>query len=89
MYEKIDYTVADVESIVGAPIALSDNKVDVLMGRMRFPSLSIHGIEGAASGPEEKTVIPASVTGKFSIRCARPSFLSSPTHARAGSYRRR
>ena len=58
---------------VGAPIALSDNKVDVLMGRMRFPSLSIHGIEGAASGPEEKTVIPASVTGKFSIRCACPS----------------
>lgn len=38
------------------------------MGRMRNPSLSIHGIEGAFSAPGSKTVIPASVAGKFSIR---------------------
>ena len=38
------------------------------MGRMRHPSLSLHGIEGAFSGPGGKTVIPAKVTGKFSIR---------------------
>lgn len=38
------------------------------MGRMRYPSLSIHGIEGAFSGAGSKTVIPATVHGKFSIR---------------------
>lgn len=38
------------------------------MGKMRHPSLSLHGIEGAFSGPGAKTVIPAKVSGKFSIR---------------------
>ena len=39
-----------------------------LTGRSRFPSLSLHGIEGAFSAPGAKTVIPAKVIGKFSIR---------------------
>lgn len=39
-----------------------------LMARWRFPSLSLHGIEGAFYSPGAKTVIPAKVTGKFSIR---------------------
>ena len=34
----------------------------------RYPSLSLHGIEGAFSAPGAKTVIPAKVHGKFSIR---------------------
>lgn len=38
------------------------------MARMRNPSLSIHGIEGAFSGVGAKTVIPANVGGKFSLR---------------------
>ena len=38
------------------------------MGRMRNPSLSLHGIEGAFSGVGAKTVIPAHVMGKFSLR---------------------
>ena len=38
------------------------------MGRMRQPSLSLHGIEGAFHGVGGKTVIPAKVGGKFSIR---------------------
>ena len=38
------------------------------MSRMREPSLSLHGIEGAFYAPGAKTVIPAAVTGKFSIR---------------------
>ena len=38
------------------------------MHRWRYPSLSIHGIEGAFSEPGAKTVIPAKVIGKFSIR---------------------
>ncbi|KAJ7476722.1 hypothetical protein FB451DRAFT_1132063 [Mycena latifolia] len=72
LYEQLDYSVADVESAAGAPIALSDDKVEVLMGRMRLPALSLHGIEGAFAGPGVKTVIPAKVAGKFSIRLVPP-----------------
>ncbi len=71
-YEKLDYTVEDLDEGVGAHIGLSDNPAELLMGRMRFPSLSLHGIEGAYSGPGVKTIIPAKVTAKFSIRCAGP-----------------
>jgi Cys-Gly metallodipeptidase DUG1 len=35
---------------------------------MRYPSLSLHGIEGAFYSEGAKTVIPAKVIGKFSIR---------------------
>jgi Cys-Gly metallodipeptidase DUG1 len=38
------------------------------MGRMRNPSLSLHGIQGAFSEPGAKTVIPSKVAGKFSLR---------------------
>lgn len=38
------------------------------MSRWRFPSLSIHGIEGAFAEEGSKTVIPRKVVGKFSIR---------------------
>ncbi|KAJ7687614.1 hypothetical protein B0H17DRAFT_1160434 [Mycena rosella] len=72
IYEKLDYSIADVESAAGAAIALSDDKTQVLMGRMRLPSLSLHGIEGAFAGPGAKTVIPAKVGGKFSIRLVPP-----------------
>lgn len=34
----------------------------------RYPSLSIHGVEGAFDEPGAKTVIPGRVIGKFSIR---------------------
>lgn len=40
----------------------------LLMSNWRYPSLSIHGIEGAFSGSGFKTVIPRKVIGKFSIR---------------------
>jgi len=72
IYERLDYSIADVEQSAGAPVALSDSKVDVLMGRMRYPSLSLHGIEGAFDGVGAKTVIPAKVSGKFSIRLVPP-----------------
>jgi len=39
---------------------------------MRSPSLSLHGIEGAFYGAGGKTVIPAKVAGKFSIRLVPP-----------------
>ena len=67
-FQDIDYSVEDLEKVAGAPIAISDDKVTVLMGRTREPALSIHGIEGAYSGPGGTTVIPATVSGKFSIR---------------------
>jgi len=72
IYAGLDYSIADVEQSAGAAIALSDDKVAVLMGRMRHPSLSIHGIEGAFSAAGAKTVIPAKVSGKFSIRLVPP-----------------
>jgi Cys-Gly metallodipeptidase DUG1 len=49
-------------------VALSSDKAAVLMGRMRQPSLSLHGIQGAFSEAGGKTVIPAKIGGKFSIR---------------------
>lgn len=72
IYQKLDYSIADVEAAAGGPIALSSDKVQVLMGRMRSPSLSLHGIEGAFYGAGAKTVIPAKVSGKFSIRSVQP-----------------
>lgn len=50
------------------PALLGDNAKEVLMNRWRFPSLSIHGIEGGYSGSGFKTVIAGSASGKFSIR---------------------
>ncbi|KAF5323022.1 hypothetical protein D9611_009221 [Ephemerocybe angulata] len=72
IYEALDYSISDVESAAGGQISLTSNKVDLLMGRMRNPSLSLHGIEGAFSEPGAKTVIPAKVSGKFSIRLVPP-----------------
>ncbi len=72
IYAGLNYEISDIEEAAGASIALSDDKVAVLMGRMREPSLSIHGIEGAFSAPGAKTVIPAKVSGKFSIRLVPP-----------------
>ncbi|CDF34511.1 unnamed protein product [Chondrus crispus] len=50
------------------PALLGENEKEVLMNRWRYPSLSIHGIEGGYSGEGFKTVIPGAATGKFSIR---------------------
>jgi Cys-Gly metallodipeptidase DUG1 len=68
IYEALDYSIADLEAAAGGRIAVSDDRVTVLMARMRNPSLSIHGIEGAYSGAGAKTIIPGTVGGKFSIR---------------------
>ncbi len=68
VHERMDYDINDIETAVGAKMTLSPNKVNVLMGRMRSPVLSLHGIEGGAVA---KTVIPAKVTGSFSLRYVR------------------
>lgn len=72
IYQTLDYSVADLEAAAGGHIAISDDKATVIMARMRNPSLSIHGIEGAFSGGGAKTVIPATVGGKFSLRLVSP-----------------
>ncbi|KAL9709272.1 hypothetical protein Ac2012v2_007626 [Leucoagaricus gongylophorus] len=72
IYADLHYSIQDVQEAAGGDIALSSDKVKVLMGRMREPSLSLHGIEGAFSGVGAKTVIPAKVSGKFSIRLVPP-----------------
>nr|XP_020657468.1 cytosolic non-specific dipeptidase isoform X2 [Pogona vitticeps] len=68
LYDRIDFDVAEYAKDVGATRLLHETKKDILMHRWRYPSLSIHGVEGAFSGSGAKTVIPRKVIGKFSIR---------------------
>jgi nonspecific dipeptidase len=68
LYKKIDFDIDDYRNDLKAHKLVTDDKVKILMNRWRFPSLSIHGIEGAFAGPGAKTVIPAKVVGKFSLR---------------------
>ncbi|KAE8151818.1 hypothetical protein BDV25DRAFT_138529 [Aspergillus avenaceus] len=67
-YKGIDYTMQDLYTATGSKTAIYDDPTATLMARWRYPSLSIHGIEGAYSGPDTKTSIAPKVTGKFSIR---------------------
>ncbi|KAJ6153788.1 Cys-Gly metallodipeptidase dug1 [Penicillium chermesinum] len=68
LYGNISYTMENLHESLGSETSIHPNKERTLMARWRFPSLSIHGIEGAFSAPGAKTVIPAKVIGKFSIR---------------------
>ncbi|NXN72185.1 CNDP2 dipeptidase, partial [Himantopus himantopus] len=68
LYEKIDFDLEEYAKDVGATKLLHDTKREILMRRWRYPSLSLHGIEGAFSASGAKTVIPRKVIGKFSIR---------------------
>ncbi|XP_005990781.1 beta-Ala-His dipeptidase [Latimeria chalumnae] len=68
LYEGIEFNLEHFKNEVGTT-GLRHNSVEgTLLHRWRYPSLSIHGIEGAFSEPGTKTVIPAKVIGKFSIR---------------------
>jgi Cys-Gly metallodipeptidase DUG1 len=68
LYETLDFSMADVYASIGNRTSISTVEREALMARWRYPSLSLHGIEGAFSGPGSKTVIPARVVGKFSLR---------------------
>ncbi|CAR24646.1 metallodipeptidase [Lachancea thermotolerans CBS 6340] len=68
LYEKIDFTLDEMNAASGSQTCLYESKADILMHRWRYPSLSIHGLEGAFSAQGAKTVIPSKVVGKFSIR---------------------
>ncbi|XP_010883469.1 beta-Ala-His dipeptidase [Esox lucius] len=68
LYDNISFDLEEMKNVVGVKHFLQDTKEEVLMARWRYPSLSIHGVEGAFSDPGSKTIIPRKVTGKFSIR---------------------
>lgn len=68
LYEDIDFDVDAFKNFIGVSKLTVESKKEVLMNRWRYPSLSVHGIEGAFSGAGPKTVIPAKVIGKFSLR---------------------
>ncbi|KAJ2995038.1 hypothetical protein HDV02_001115 [Globomyces sp. JEL0801] len=68
IYDTMDFNMKDVYDAIEATVTIHDNEKDTLMARWRYPSLSLHGIEGAFYASGAKTVIPAKVIGKFSIR---------------------
>nr|XP_023490510.1 beta-Ala-His dipeptidase-like [Equus caballus]XP_023490517.1 beta-Ala-His dipeptidase-like [Equus caballus] len=68
MYEAIDLDLEEYRNSSQVKKFLFDTKEEILMHLWRYPSLSIHGIEGAFEEPGAKTVIPGRVVGKFSIR---------------------
>jgi len=68
IYKNIAFTMDNLYESLGSETSVYTEKEKTLMARWRFPSLSLHGIEGAFSAPGAKTVIPAKVIGKFSIR---------------------
>jgi Cys-Gly metallodipeptidase DUG1 len=68
LYGPIAYTMDNLYESLGSKATITETKEETLMARWRYPSLSLHGIEGAFSAPGAKTVIPAKVIGKFSIR---------------------
>ena len=68
LYGSIAFTMDNLYESLGSKTSIFPDKESTLMARWRYPSLSVHGIEGAFSAPGAKTVIPAKVIGKFSIR---------------------
>ena len=68
MYPRLDFDPKHFKNEIVATKLIHDSKELLMMNRWRFPSLSLHGIEGAFADPGSKTVIPRKVTAKFSIR---------------------
>ncbi|XP_076869326.1 cytosolic non-specific dipeptidase [Brachyhypopomus gauderio] len=67
-YQDIEFDMDSYRAKIGVDQLMYNNKTELLAHRWRYPTVSIHGIEGAFSAPGTKTVIPAKVTAKFSIR---------------------
>ncbi|KAI1729264.1 peptidase family m20/M25/M40 domain-containing protein [Ditylenchus destructor] len=79
LYKTIDFNANAYKNELGAEKLTSECPQQLLMNRWRYPALSVHGIEGAFYGPGAKTVIPAKVIGKFSIRIV-PNMEPSEVH---------
>ncbi|KAJ3415216.1 hypothetical protein HDV05_005356 [Chytridiales sp. JEL 0842] len=67
-YQNLDFSLSDIHAATESTNTIHPDERLTLMHRWRYPSLSIHGVEGAFYAPGAKTVIPAKVIGKFSIR---------------------
>ena len=58
-YDAVDFDIDEYKGAAGVSGALlHDSKQRLLQHRWRYPSLSLHGIEGAFYGAGSKTVIP-------------------------------
>lgn len=68
LYDNIQFKLEEFEQNIGSKTVMHEQVKPALQARWRYPSLSIHGVEGAFYAPGAKTVIPAKVVGKFSIR---------------------
>ncbi|XP_075441593.1 beta-Ala-His dipeptidase-like isoform X2 [Ascaphus truei] len=68
LYDNIEFDLEEHKNNSGVNRFLQSTKEKVLLHLWRYPSLSIHGIEGGFYGSGSKTVIPSKVIGKFSIR---------------------
>lgn len=68
LYKDISFDLEGFRQEIGSNRLLYEDKTNLLMHRWRYPSLSLHGIEGAFYEQGSKTVIPRKVIGKFSIR---------------------
>lgn len=67
-FESVHFSVRDLQQEIGATeLQVNEDKAAILMRLWCQPSLSIHGIQGAFSGPGTQNFIPGKVTGKFSI----------------------
>ncbi|XP_075740859.1 cytosolic non-specific dipeptidase isoform X2 [Rhipicephalus microplus] len=72
LYEHVDFDTIEYQSMHHIRRITIDDRLQLLMRKWRYPSLTIHGIEGAHSSHGEKTVIPGRVVGKFSA-CTVPN----------------
>ncbi|KGO57404.1 Peptidase M20 [Penicillium expansum] len=69
LYKKVRFTLKDFTDAIGdTKVPLYQDPIDIMMHRWRYPSLSIHGINGADASDDPGTAIPSKVTGAFSIR---------------------
>jgi nonspecific dipeptidase len=62
LYDPIDFCQDNYLQETGCFKLTHGNKMDTLMHKWRYPSLSIHGVEGAFDAPGCKTVIPRKVS---------------------------
>ncbi|KAJ1898583.1 hypothetical protein LPJ66_002659 [Kickxella alabastrina] len=67
-YENLEFSHTALATDLKHDVIIHAEERDTLKHRWRYPTLSIHGVEGAFYSPGDKTVIPAKVKGKFSLR---------------------
>ncbi|GIC94720.1 uncharacterized protein Aud_002049 [Aspergillus udagawae] len=67
-YQKIDFSMEEFNKTIGSDAAIYTTAQDTLTHRWRYPSITIHGINGADPSEKQTTAIYPTVTGKFSVR---------------------